>query len=196
MPRDSHRENRLHEAIADHRDSGCRGLACECLVEKGSGCAAQLRLGQRQQADDPHAARERVRDAREVIQSAEPVSRNRPGRGSASTVVLIARTSSGARWISSMTALSRPRTKPTGSADAASRTVASSSVTNGTSSPAIHCASVVLPDCRGPDSSTTLVSARASRTRFSTWRGYMLPSHATDWLKDELRPIESQWPTI
>ena len=127
-----------------------------------------------------------------VIQSADPVSRNRPGRGSASTEVLIARTSSGARCISSMTALSRPRTKPTGSADAASRTVASSSVTKGRSSPAIRCARVVLPDCRGPDSSTTLVSAKASRTLFSTWRGYMLPYRRTDCLKDDLRPIESQ----
>ena len=59
------RENRLHEAIADHRDSGSRGLACECLVEKGGGSAAQLRLGQRQQANDPHATRKRVGDARE-----------------------------------------------------------------------------------------------------------------------------------
>ena len=40
---------------------------------------------------------------------AEPVSRNRPGRGSLSTAALIAKMRLGARWTSSMTARSNPR---------------------------------------------------------------------------------------
>ena len=56
-----------------------------------------------------------------VTRSAKPVSRNRPQRGLTSTAVLMARTRPGARWISSMTAASRLRIKPTGSTDAALR---------------------------------------------------------------------------
>ena len=91
------RENGFHEVVADDRSSGCRGLAPERLVEKGRGGVAQLRLGERQQADDSHAAASESATRGSVIRSADPVSRNRPGRGSASTAVLIASTRLGAR---------------------------------------------------------------------------------------------------
>jgi hypothetical protein len=54
---------------------------------------------------------------------ADPVSRKRPGLGSASTLSLIASSRSGARWILSMMARSSLRTKPVGSARAAARVV-------------------------------------------------------------------------
>ena len=63
-----------------------------------------------------------------VMTLAEPVSRKRPGRSSSSTLLLIASSRSGARWIPSMMARSRPRMKPFGSDSAASRLVRSSSV--------------------------------------------------------------------
>ena len=58
------REHGCHEVVADDRSSGCRGLARKRRVEKGRGGAAQHRLGERQQADDAHAARKRIRDPR------------------------------------------------------------------------------------------------------------------------------------
>ena len=58
-------EDGFHEVVADDRCSGYRGLARERLVEEGRGGVAKLRLGERQQADDSHAARERIRDTRE-----------------------------------------------------------------------------------------------------------------------------------
>ena len=51
-------------------------------------------------------------------------------------------------------------------------------------SPAICRASVVFPDCRGPQSSTTLVSARASLIRCLTKRGYMRLFRTSDYLKN------------
>ena len=57
------REDGLHEAVADNRVSECRGLARERVVEKVGSHAAQFRLGQGQQTDDAHAARQRIRDA-------------------------------------------------------------------------------------------------------------------------------------
>lgn len=59
----------------------------------------------------------------------DPVSRNRPGARARSTSALIASSSSGTRWASSIpTSPRRPLTKPTGSTRAASRTAPSSNV--------------------------------------------------------------------
>lgn len=130
-----------------------------------------------------------------AIKPANPDGRNRPGRESASTTVLIASTSTGTRWISSMMARSRFQTNPTGSAGANSRTAASSSDTNGISVPSIYRAIVVLPGCRGPQSSTTPATVRASRIRLSMKRGYVSHSRIADRWNDFIRPIESQCAT-
>jgi hypothetical protein len=60
------------------------------------------------------------------IKLADPVRRNRPGRRSSSTLLLMASSNSGARWISSITARSRLRIIPAGSSRA-DRSVSSSS---------------------------------------------------------------------
>jgi hypothetical protein len=62
------------------------------------------------------------------IKLADPVRRNRPGRRSSSTLLLIASSNSGARWISSITARSRLRIIPAGSSRADRRVSSSSKV--------------------------------------------------------------------
>ena len=89
-----------------------------------------------------------------------------------------------------------PRMKPTGSVDAASRLVASSSVRKGILSAATCPTRVVLPDCRGPDTITTLVSDSAAWIRFLRKRGYIRTSLGDGRFRIKDRPIESQRRTI
>ncbi len=131
-----------------------------------------------------------------VIRLADPVRRNLPAVLSSSTVFLMASSRSGARWISSITARSKPRTKPTGSSIADRRTVASSNVRKGVLSEAMSVARVVLPDCRGPEMRTTRVSDSASSILVFANLGYKLGSTFLDRLKVHSRPIESQPSTI
>ncbi len=78
---------------------------------------------------------------------------------------------SGARWISSITAVGCPRMKPVGSSWAKRLNWSSSSVTKGRPSLSpMRRASAVLPDWRGPTRATMRVSASAVRTRRSAWR--------------------------
>jgi hypothetical protein len=100
---------------------------------------------------------------------ADPVSKNRPGLRSASTAALMARSSPGARWISStMSGPAVELTNPTGSDAAAASVVASSRLRKTKPSAMNRRARVVLPDCRGPSSMTTGLSASDSRSRDST----------------------------
>ena len=96
---------------------------------------------------------------------ADPVSRNRPGRGSRSTTSLIASSNSGTRWTSSMTSLRSSRTKVVGSSSAARRIDVRSRLRHSPSGPPAWITRVLLPLCRAPLTSTTLVSASASCTR-------------------------------
>ncbi len=96
---------------------------------------------------------------------AEPVSRNRPGRRSRSTLRLIKRNRSGTRCTSSrMLRSGRPSTNPSGSDCAAASTTASSKLTYSAGCPAAVRlrTRVVLPDWRGPWINTTGVSLRAA----------------------------------
>lgn len=102
----------------------------------------------------------------------DPVSRKRPGRGSASTLALIASNRSGTRWISSMTVNPSKDTKPTGSSNADCRCGGRSRSRHSASrSPATARTSVLLPTCRAPLISTTRVSARAADTADVACRG-------------------------
>lgn len=107
----------------------------------------------------------------------EPVSRNRPGRWSRSTLALIASSRSGTRWTSSIASSpGRPATKPAGSASAAVRVAMSSSETyRAFGVPAMMSSTKVdLPACLGPTTPTTLVSVRASCAEARTNRGISL----------------------
>jgi hypothetical protein len=95
---------------------------------------------------------------------AEPVSRNLPGRGSRSTSRLIASSSSGTRWISSIISKPSCRTKALGSASAAARTAWSSKYSSRAPGEraTMSSARVLFPTCLAPFTTTTRVSASAS----------------------------------
>ncbi len=138
-----------------------------------------------------------IRPAREsaiagmVARLAEPVNRNRPGSGSSSTLALIASIRSGALCTSSITARLIPRMNPVGSVFAAFKVPASSSVMNDRSLSETMRASVVLPDCRGPEIKTTRVSARAASMRGNTFR----ETRDFEFRGSAMRPLLTQSPS-
>ena len=110
---------------------------------------------------------------------AEPVNKNRPGRGSRSTVFLMANHRSGTRCTSSMSMVSGTSRNATGSATADARTCGSSrNLFTAFGRPARQCsANVLFPVWRAPLMITTRVSASASPTISAARRGrYSSPS--------------------
>jgi hypothetical protein len=123
-------------------------------------------------------------DSRGIARTfAEPVSRNRPGLRSRSTLALIARNNSGARCTSSIaTGPSSPAMNPSGSPVAAACAAPPSSVMYRRSPFSKRSrTSVVFPTCLAPCNSTTGLSASAARSRRITRRSYMplIIVHAT-----------------